>query len=150
MNKTDKERVDLLNKWFTQEEIKALNALLEKGEVIKTANRYPNLFTQACNSMEHIANLKEKAFESVVDLDLYYGDYIADALVKSIYSEFIQTFEPFSVEMGNYNQDAFREFANNTFSKIDAAERLRGISRSFSTIHHLKTEIELALKGVLR
>ncbi len=61
------------------------------------------------------------------------------------------TFDPFGdvSEDFDFTRKALSEFANGTYTKIEAARHIRELCRKADRIKELESRIELAKKGVL-
>lgn len=150
--RTEEEKVQLVKKWFSDDEINQLNSLRDVKEESKVSNVYPNLYTQVANNMIDIASSKEDIYEKMKELNFDSGDFVCDAIIKSIYDEFIAEFTPYECdeeEASNFTAKAFRDFACNTYSKIEAAKILREVFKNFHRINDREKLIELANSKVL-
>lgn len=117
-----------------------LASLSNMKETVKTGHMYPNLYSQAAYSMQELAGTRDEILEEIRALVFDSGDFAADALIESIYHELVTTFDPF----GDVS-----EFANGTYTKIEAARHIRELCRKADRIKELESRIELAKKGVL-
>lgn len=146
----DEKKMQQIQKWFSDEEVSELNSLSGKKETVKVENVYPNLYSQMSYTMGDIAKLKEELYEEIEGLYRESGDFAADALIKSIYSEFLEIFEPYEDSSDfNFTRDALKDFADDTYTKIRAAKSIREINNKISRIRSIKLKIDLAKKGVL-
>lgn len=146
----DEKKMQQIQKWFSDEELSELKSLSGEKETVKVENIYPNLYSQMSYAMGDIAKLKEEIYGEIEGMCKESGDFAADALIKSIYSEFLEIFEPYEDSSDfNFTRDALKDFAGDTYTKIRAAESIREINNKISRIRSIKLKIDLAKKGVL-
>ncbi|GAA6360992.1 hypothetical protein [Bacteroides uniformis] len=128
-----------------------LASLSNMKETVKTGHMYPNLYSQAAYSMQELAGTRDEILEEIRALVFDSGDFAADALIESIYHELVTTFDPFGdvSEDFDFTRKALSEFANGTYTKIEAARHIRELCRKADRIKELESRIELAKKGVL-
>lgn len=140
---------------LSDEEIATLAALAGKTTHVKAGNCYPNLQSQMSYALREVADLKEQIFELNEELVLQSGHFAADALIKSIYDEFVTQFMDSDANLGTGEEEVtvtrkeLYEFASNTYYKIEASKTLRKIGNNFDSIFHVEKNIDLAKKGVL-
>ncbi len=101
--------------------------------------------------MQELAKTRDEILEEIRALVFNSGDFAADALIESIYHELVTTFDLFEDESENFDftRKALSEFANGTYTKIEAARHIRELCRKAGRIKDLESRIELAKKGVL-
>lgn len=128
-----------------------LASLSNMKETVKTGHMYPNLYSQAAYSMRELAKTRDEILEEIRVLVFDSGDFAADALIESIYHELVTTFDLFRdvSEDFDFTRKALSEFANGTYTKIEAARHIRELCRKADRIKELESRIELAKKGVL-
>ncbi len=132
-----------------------LKKVSKESEVVKVSCIYPDLRSQALYAMKDIAKAKEEISEQIKMLIDSSGDFAAKALIRSIYSEFIDKFMDGNANKGDGEQEVtvsreeLYHFAFDTYSKIEAADILTEIKSKFDTIRKKEDLLELTDKKVL-
>lgn len=140
---------------LSDEELTTLADLAGKNAHVKAGNCYPNLQSQMSYALRDVADLKEQILKLNEELILQSGHFAADALIKSIYDEFVTQFMDSDANLGTGEEEVtitrkeLYEFAANTYYKIEASKTLRKIGNNFDSIFHVEKNIDLAKKGVL-
>lgn len=132
-----------------------LSRLIDKKEVMKVGNCYPNLYTQMSYSMADLQKEEQAVFESIKELYNNQGDFIVAEILKSIYPSFVTEFMEGDGNRGNADEELsisrgkLYDFALDLGVKIDAAIHLKSALERFHRIRELESRIELANKGIL-
>lgn len=132
-----------------------LSRLIDKKEVMKVGNCYPNLYTQMSYSMADLQKEEQAVFESIKELYNNQGDFIVAEILKSIYPSFVIEFMEGDGNRGNADEELsisrgkLYDFALDLGVKIDAAIHLKSALERFHRIRELESRIELANKGIL-
>lgn len=140
---------------LSDEEMATLAALSGKNAYVVAGNCYPDLQSQMSYALRDVSDLKNQIFKLHENLILQSGYFASDALVNSIYHEFVTQFMGGDANLGaeeeviTVTRKELFEFASDTHSKIEAAKILRQIGGNFDKIFYAEKNIDLAKKGVL-
>lgn len=135
-----------------QEELKALT---NRREVAKIGNWYPNLYTQMSRSLDDLQKEEQAVFDDIKELYTEQGDFIVDAILKSIAPSFIDEFMGGNGNLEDANEEItitrkeLYDFSGDLYNKVDAVIHLKSALDHFNRIRKLESRIELANKGIL-
>lgn len=132
-----------------------LNALINKKEVMKVGNYYPNLYTQMSYSMSDLQKEEQAVYDEIKELYANQGDFIVNEILKSIHHSFIFEFMDGEGNLGNADEEVtitrknLYDFSGDLYEKVDAIIHLKSTFDHFRRIRELKSRIELTNKGIL-
>ena len=132
-----------------------LNALINKKEVAKVGNFFPNLYTQMSYSLSDLQKEEQAVYNEIKELYAAQGDFIIKDILKSLQHSFIFEFMDGEGNLGDADEEVtitrknLYDFSGDLYAKADAIIRLKSAFDHFSRIRELKSRIELANKGIL-
>lgn len=132
-----------------------LSILINKKEIAKVGNWYPNLYSQMSYSIADLQKEEQAVFEDIKKLYNEQGDFIVAEILKSIYPSFVTEFMEGDGNRGNADEELsisrgkLYDFAVDLGTKIDAAVHLKSALERFRHIRELESRIELTNKGIL-
>lgn len=140
---------------LSDEEIATLAALAGKTTHVKVSREYRNLEAQKLDALREVADLKEQIFKLNEELILDSGNFASEALLNSIYGDFVTRLMGGNAFLGNGEEEVtvtrkeLYEFASDIYCKVEAARILRKIGDIVDKIYRVEKNIDLARKGVL-
>lgn len=132
-----------------------LNALINKKEVMRAGNCYPNLYTQMSYAMSDLQKEEQAIYDEIKELYANQGDFIVNEILKGIYHSFISAFMDGNGNLGDADEEVtitrknLYDFSGDLYAKVDAVIHLKSAFDHFQQIRELKSRIELTNKGIL-